>query len=276
MSKHTEWGTAISTNRTDFEFLSEIYSYGITAIELSVSEGDYPNIKWDSLCENAKNSNIALWSYHLPFGDSVDISLACEEKRESACKKLFSLIEKASKIGIKKFIVHPSYEPIEDDEREIRMSKAKKSLQQLADCAERFGGVICVEDLPRSCLGHDVTEMLELLSSDDRLRVCFDVNHLLEKFGCSHKDFVSALGDKIVTVHLSDYDFVDEKHYFCGNGLIDWDELIGLLEDIGYNGPFLYEGGFRPHPRFPEVPVGTLDRARERQMNIRSFRGKNR
>ena len=274
MNKHTEWATALSTNRTDFEFLSELYSYGITAIELSVSEGEYQNIKWDALCENAKKSNIALWSYHLPFGDSVDISLSCEEGRKCACAKLFSVIDKAQKIGIKRFIIHPSYEPIGDDERATRLAQAKKSLHELAEYVDGFGGVICVEDLPRSCLGHNVAEMLELLSADDKLRVCFDVNHLLEEFGCSHRDFVSALGDKIVTVHMSDYDFVDEKHFFCGNGLIDWDELIGLLEGIGYDGPFLYEGGFAPSHRKPDVPHGTLDKARERQMEIRSFRGR--
>jgi sugar phosphate isomerase/epimerase len=89
-----------------------------------------------------------------------------------------------------------------------------------------------------------------------------------------HKDFVDALGDKIVTCHMSDYDFVDEKHFFCGNGDINWDELIGLLEGIGYCGPFLYEGGFAPHRVLKDVPFGTFAEAHERQMNIRSFKGK--
>lgn len=275
MSKHTEWATALSTARTDYEFLSEIYSYGITAIELSVREWECKNIDWSGLSDNAKKAGVALWSYHLPFGDLTDISSTCEDNRQKALEFLFSLIDKACEIGIKRFIIHPSYEPIEDDERAEKMACAKRSLAALADYADKYGAVICVEDLPRSCLGHDVAEMCELVSADDRLRVCFDVNHLLDCFGCTHADFVSALGDKIITVHMSDYDFVDEKHFFCGNGLIDWDELIGLLEGIGYNGPFLYEGGFAPSARKPDVPFGTLDKARERQMNIRSFRGRN-
>ena len=36
--KHTEWMTAISTNRTDYEFLKEIKGYSIDGIELSVNE----------------------------------------------------------------------------------------------------------------------------------------------------------------------------------------------------------------------------------------------
>ena len=116
--------------------------------------------------------------------------------------------------------------------------------------------------------------MKRLVSADERLRVFFDVNHLLAVYQDTHRDFVEALGEKIITVHLSDYDFVDEKHYFCGNGDINWDELIGLLEGIGYCGPFLYEGGFAPHRVHTEVPFGKISEARARQMKIREFKGK--
>ncbi|MBO5786687.1 MAG: sugar phosphate isomerase/epimerase [Clostridia bacterium] len=272
--KHTEWKTAISTANTSVEFLKELAANEITAIELSVSEWEYMNIDWESVGKNARESGIELWSYHLPFGDSVDISANEAERRARAVDKNKSLIKKACGIGIKRFIIHPSYEPICDDERESRMINARKSLKELAEYAEPFGAVICVEDLPRSCLGHDVAEMKRLVSADERLRVCFDVNHLLAVYKDTHRDFVEALGEKIITVHLSDYDFVDEKHYFCGNGDINWDELIGLLEGIGYCGPFLYEGGFAPHRVHTEVPFGKISEARARQMKIREFKGK--
>ena len=272
--KHTEWMTAISTNRTDYEFLSEIKSYSIDGIELSVNEWDVYKIDWQGLADNAKKAGIALLSYHLPFGDKSDISCIDAELRKNAIAWQKELIEKASAIGIKRFIIHPSYEPIADDEREVRLALASEGLKELAEYADSFGAVICVEDLPRSCLGHDVKEMIYLVNADERLRVCFDVNHLLTVYGCTHKEFVEALGDKIVTCHMSDYDFVDEKHFFCGNGDINWDELIGLLEGIGYCGPFLYEGGFAPHRILKDVPFGTFDKAHERQMNIRSFKGK--
>ena len=271
--KHTEWMTALSTNRTDYEFLKEIKGYSIDGIELSVNEWECHEIDWSGLKANAERASIALLSYHLPFGDKTDISRLDREGREKAVDIDKSLIKRATDIGIKRFIVHPSYEPIADDERALRLENARLSLKELAEYADTLGAVICVEDLPRSCLGHDVKEMLELLSADDRLRVCFDVNHLLTVYGCTHSDFINAMGDKIVTCHMSDYDFVDEKHYFCGNGDINWDELIGLLEGVGYCGPFLYEGGFKPHPRHPEVPFGDLDQAHDRQMKIREFKG---
>lgn len=272
--KHTEWMTAISTNRTDYEFLKEIKGYSIDGIELSVNEWEVWKIDWSGLAENAKKAGITLLSYHLPFGEKNDISCIDAEIRKNAIAWQKELIEKATDIGIKRFIIHPSYEPIADEEREMRLNLSREGLKELAEYADERDAVICVEDLPRSCLGHTVDEMLYLVGSDERLRVCFDVNHLLTVYGCTHKDFVEALGDKIVTCHMSDYDFVDEKHFFCGNGDLNWDELIGLLEGIGYNGPFLYEGGFAPHRIMKDVPFGTFDKAHERQMNIRSFKGK--
>ena len=272
--KHIEWKTAISTANTSIEFLKELAANEITAIELSVSEWEYMNIDWEAVGANAGEAGVELWSYHLPFGDSVDISANEAERRARAVDKNKELIKKACGIGIKRFIIHPSYEPIGDEERESRIENACRSLKELAEYADGFGAVICVEDLPRSCLGHNIAEMKELISADSRLRVCFDVNHLLLQFGDTHSEFVSALGREIETVHLSDYDFIDEKHYFCGNGDINWDELIGLLEGIGYCGPFLYEGGFKPHRIHTEVPFGRIQDARERHLKIREFTGK--
>ena len=272
--KHTEWTTAISTSRTDYEFLSEIASYGIKGIELSVAEWLVDDIDWGGLFRNAGRANIELLSYHLPFGDKSDISALDEVLRESACEWHKALMKKANEIGITRFIIHPSYEPIDMTERDARIENAKKSLCSLAEYAKELSSVICVENLPRSCIGHDANEMKSLVEAHKELKVCFDVNHLLLEFGCSHADFVNSLSQKIVTCHMSDYDFIDEKHYFCGNGDINWDELIGLLESIGYQGPFLYEGGFAPHRVHKEVPYGKYSDAYERQQKIRSFKGK--
>ena len=51
------------------------------------------------------------------------------------------------------------------------------------------------------------------------------------------------MGNKIVTTHVSDYDFVNERHWLPGEGDVNWQELYGALKDIGYSGPWLYELG---------------------------------
>ena len=113
---------------------------------------------------------------------------------------------------------------------------------KLADVAAENGAVMAVENLPRTCLGRDSSDMLQLLEADDRLRVCFDTNHLLRE---THADFVKAVGERIVTTHISDYDFVDEKHWLPGEGKVDWPALAKLLKNADYQGVWLYELGFR-------------------------------
>ena len=96
-----------------------------------------------------------------------------------------------------------------------------------------------------SSIKHDYTadELLEIVSADEKLCVCFDVNHLLQG---THADFLEKLGNKIVTLHISDYDFKDEKHWLPGEGDIDWQSLYQGLVKVGYDGMWLYELGQIP------------------------------
>ena len=108
------------------------------------------------------------------------------------------------------------------------------------------GVTICVENLPRSCLGNRAAELAEIVAVDPRLRVCFDTNHLL---GESHADFLAALGPLIATTHVSDYDFANERHWLPGEGKIDWRALADGLDAIGYADAFNYELDFRGNPK---------------------------
>jgi sugar phosphate isomerase/epimerase len=153
------------------------------------------------------------------------------------------LIARAAKIGVRYCVIHPSREPIEDSERAQRMENAKKSLALLCEYASAVGVVLAVEDLPRTCLGRNSAEILELISAHPNLRVCFDTNHLLAQ---DPVDFVRAVGEKIVTLHVSDYDGIDERHWLPGEGKIDWMRMLAAFEKIGYDGVFNYELGNDP------------------------------
>ena len=100
------------------------------------------------------------------------------------------------------------------------------------------GAVIAVEDLPRTCLGNTSDDIRKLISVNDKLRVCFDTNHLLEE---DNIEFMKKLADKIITLHISDYDFLNERHWLPGEGKLDWAAMFSTLKEIGYNGVWMYE-----------------------------------
>jgi sugar phosphate isomerase/epimerase len=119
----------------------------------------------------------------------------------------------------------------------------------MAGEAEKLGIRLAVECLPRTCLGNTSAEMLELVQADERLGVCCDVNHLLQE---KSEAFIRALGSRIISVHISDYDGLDEKHWMPGEGINDWSAILGALAEAGYEGPFLFEVRNPDHHKLAE------------------------
>ncbi len=220
---------------------------GIDAVELSVLNPEpLSKLNPKEVIKNAEKNGVELWSFHVtfePFG-KIDPSLKSGEIAEYTKKAVEEGLNLAGECGVKCAVIHPSCEPYRDGEREERIKIAKENLALYANLAEKNGVTLCVEDLPRTCLGHTSDEILQLISADSRLRVCFDTNHLL--FGETQEDFIKAVGDKIVTLHVSDYDFLNERHWLPGEGDINWEKTIKTLDEIGYNGPLLYEVSMAP------------------------------
>ena len=242
--KATDWKLGVSTvvwrHKEDIlgrQMFEEYKKAGIDCLEISLNHEDYAKMDYKKTYELAKEYGVELWSYHLPFVIYDCANLDANE-RKALIEYYCDIIKKASDIGVKIFVIHPSAEPYTDEERGDRIKASKEILSALAEFADKCDSIIAVENLPRSCLGNCISDMKELLSADDRLKVCFDTNHLLLQ---DNIQFIKELGDKICTIHVSDYDFLNEKHWFPYEGDIDWIELVTALEDVGYNGPFMYE-----------------------------------
>ena len=135
-------------------------------------------------------------------------------------------------------MLHPSSEPIADGEREQRIRNSIASIGILRREAARIGAQLCIEDLPRTCLGRNSAELLRIIAPYPEVKICFDTNHLLSE---DLLHFVEACGDRIATVHVSDYDMVDERHWLPGKGKIDWPALYGALMKAGYKGVLMFD-----------------------------------
>lgn len=215
---------------------------GIPHMELSADAEELSELDLQAVRTWADRYGIDLWSMHLPFSPFYFLDPSDVEKGDVTLAYFRQFIRKGTAIGIRRFVVHPSAEPIEETDRHARMECAKRTLAVLADFAAQFNAVIAVENLPRTCLGRDSKDILELLSAHDALRVCYDTNHLL---GEDAVHFIEAVGDKIITTHVSDYDFLNERHWLPGEGKVDWQEILQALQKAGYTGPWLYELGFK-------------------------------
>ncbi|MBP3360282.1 MAG: sugar phosphate isomerase/epimerase [Clostridia bacterium] len=214
---------------------------GITVMEISPAVDEYDDINYKKIKLWAEEYNIRLWSFHLPFAPFSEIDISKTDTCKKTIKYFEELIKKGADIGIEKCIIHSSGEPIEDNERLERIKYAKESLAGLAEFAKKNNAVIAVEDLPRTCLGRNSEEITELISVHDDLKVCFDTNHLLSE---NPVDFIKKTGNRIVTTHVSDYDFINERHWLPGEGKLDWQAVLQALKAVGYSGAWLYEISF--------------------------------
>ena len=247
----------------DAALFTEYAQNGIAAMELSLR--DYTSFDFPAVAALARASGVQLWSLHLPFSpfDQIDLSSCDDAIRAHTLDAWSDIIRRAAAIGIDKFVVHAGGEPIDAADRPARMQHACTSLAHMADVAAQCGAVICVEDLPRTCLGHSIAEMQTLVAADPRLRVCIDTNHVTVE---PPEALIRALGDRLVTLHVSDFDFVNERHWLPGEGKIAWPRVLDALRAVDYRGVWLYEIGFAcPKTIFRDRPLTCADFARNAQ-----------
>lgn len=249
-------------NRVDFELFSEYKKAGFEFMEISMGEfngvdaqraqGIFDVVKSREINEYVRETGVGIWSFHLPFG--LEFSPANSDKKMvkemiETDERIFELM---AQMNVPIAVLHPSTEPICDSEREEQKKRSKENVAILVEKAKSYGIKTALENLPRTCLGRTADEMKELIAIDPSIGICFDVNHLLIE---SHEKFISALGDRIVTLHISDYDFVDERHLSPGKGDINWQELVSLLDGAGYKGVFMNEVGARKSSQKGEYPT---------------------
>lgn len=236
-------GLSVGNAITDTKALRAIKQARIDAVELAFADyRPFEALDFQTVKKQVSGHDIVLWSMHLPYA-WVDPASLDADLRKFSYDQFMTLIRKGTDIGIDKFVVHPSSEPNYEQERAEKLKRAAQFFHDLAEAAAPYGATIAIEDLPRTCLGNCSEEILYLLDANDKLRACFDTNHLL---GENVLEFIKKVGNKILTIHVSDYDFLNERHWLPGEGDNDWLGIYSALRDVGYEGVWLYELELKP------------------------------
>ena len=259
MTNRHDWPLALSYAATKFgdETLSTYRDAGIHYMEFS--GGDIAAFEKTEYVKNAraifakaKSYDVTISSVHIPFSpfSLLDPAFADPEKRDKIVTIQSELIRAAADSGVEIAVIHPSGEPYAEEEREDRLQCAIDTIGRLNGIAKEAGITLALENLPRTCLCRSSAEMLRFLHDIPDLHVCFDTNHNLAE---PNVDFIRAVGSHIVTLHVSDYDFVDEKHWFPMEGKNPWNDIFAALEEAGYNGRFTYEVSFKDGKTIADV-----------------------
>ena len=187
-------------------------------------------------------AGVEVRTVHANFGGSMDISSPDSAIRSAGIQAFNTALDLAVRMEAQIVVMHPSSDTITDDERAGRIKEAKSSIQTIAGLAGQAGCRVALELLPRTCLGHSADELLDLVEGvdADTAGVCLDTNHLMDDFA-SLPQVVRRLAPRLLALHCSDYDGVDEKHWPPLRGVIDWAAFLAALRAVGFSGPLHYE-----------------------------------
>ncbi len=247
-------GTSLCVTRElSREALQALKGNGIEAAELSFNFDYYMNkINFPETAamygKLAREIGVELYSLHLPFSRALDISNTNKEFRAITLYTNMTLIKAAAEAGIKVIVLHPSSEPIADEERPERLRLSREYIIKLREECDKYGMRLAVENLPRTCLCNTSDEMIKLLDATGAY-VVFDTNHSLKETSVEYLHNLVDHGLEIISLHISDYDFVDERHRLPGDGVNDWKGILSELERGGYEGPLMHEVSYKPTDR---------------------------
>ena len=241
--------------------LAELKACGIDAVEFSFSRDRYYNDfdfvnRAQEHADRVKAAGLEWWSLHLPFSGKLDISILDDALRADIMKTNTEMIIAAGKAGCKVAVLHPSSEPIADDIRPQRLAYSRENIIRLREVCDSVGMKLAVENLPRTCLCNRSQEMIDLLR-DTGAGVVFDTNHSLVEENVAFLRALTDAGLEILSLHISDYDFVDERHRLPGDGINNWTGILAELERVNYSGPLMYEVPKAPKDRDP-IPTEAL------------------
>lgn len=234
-------GKSVTVRGTNFfDNVKDLIEAGFDTIDADLCEGGffYGEEDKQSVCarlQYIKDSGLELNGVHLPYGGSRDIANFDDAVRNEAIKQHLEMIQAADAYAPRCYIIHGSWEPVLDNQREEGLRRMTEALNYMQ---KQTKTPIAVESLPRTCLLNTAAEMVKAAAMLDKPYFCLDVNHFLQE---KTETVIPKIAKWVITTHISDHDYENERHWLPGKGKIDWMNVIAELDKAGYKGVWNYE-----------------------------------
>lgn len=160
----------------------------------------------------------------------------CDERRRSL-KFFENNIRAASELGADKILVTSGWGYFDNSNKEDAWKYAAEGIYDLAECSTHHGITIALEVLRKdeSNLVNDLTSLNKMMSelNHDNIGGMIDTCPM-NLAGETPKDYLEALGDKLIHVHF--IDGAPRGHLAWGDGILDMRRYLQELSDGGYQG----------------------------------------
>jgi len=218
------------------------------SLDLAASLGLFLEVAYDQheidprlpkACELAQMGRAAgvEFTVHLPFVDWNIASLVPEMQRLSL-ERTQRAIAFGAEIGAACGVLHTGTVPLRLPEV---MSHARQLLHHALEQLE-LAIPVALENLGtrENDLLHEPAELVALLETHPQYGFCLDVGHALIQYGPGGpQEYHHPLGHRLLHLHLHDNRGQQDEHLPCGDGVVDWFWVRGMLE--GFQGTVALE-----------------------------------
>lgn len=223
--------------------LEELVKNGINYLEFRIVKGNDRELITgyrDFILKEKARLGFETYTVHLPQLPDYDLSNPDEEIRLEAIKKQKEIALLAMPLEYSVLVLHPDTGKIAEEDYEKRHEALIKSLKDFAPWCKEQGLKLALENLTQISSVQTSEALVKIIEAVDcdNLGICFDTNHLFKE---THREFIKKAGKYILTMHTTDNDGEVEKHWFPGDGVINWQELFELLDEIGYDSTMICE-----------------------------------
>lgn len=197
--------------------------------EIFLSADALDHIIWEKMAAQAQALHSAglTTTIHAPFMDlnpgAVDSTI------RSATRQRFNQVFQAAELLRPRVIVfHPGFDELHyGDNRMVWLKNSVSFWREILPRAKETGSIIAVENI----FEKEPSTLLALLEAidDPAFRHCFDVGHWNMFTTVTMEAWFAELGPYIAECHIHDNQGKSDEHLPPGEGVIDFDMLIGLL-----------------------------------------------
>jgi sugar phosphate isomerase/epimerase len=193
------------------------------------------------LREAAKSYNLT-YSLHAPFAD-INIASPVKPLLNASLKRLIQSLANANAIDAKMWVFHPGQRTgIGQFYPGADFKQMCQSIQQLYTQAEEYGINIALENLPaKYWFLMNTPEEFQKMYKETNLPIgiTMDLGHA--NLEGQIQPFFNQLADKIVHIHASNNDGLDDQHFGVEDGNIDYVWFAETLKKTGYDKSVIVE-----------------------------------
>lgn len=213
--------------------LGRIAAHGFRHAEFFCMRQTTPGNCWrdtERVRQAFRHSGLQVSSVHVP-GDGWDLANEDEARASAALGVAMEALAFASGVDAPMVVAHPVdvSDAVTADNREDYGTRARKSLEALAERAAVHGVGLAVENMPPRAVrmpGGCVRDLLGLTARlGPHVGLCLDTGRCVAN-GVDPSEELALGGTRVLNVHLHDARGPRERHLLPGSGIIDWDAFF--------------------------------------------------